>query len=306
MKAKRSAKHSIARKNTHLEIKLHLSTSSHLLFLISSHLALCAPSMAKTKMTCLLPLLPLLLPLLFASFTYHSFHSFAALMFPIRLNATTSQIFSRCLPNVLLSSHICTLLSLTLFPTTHHRHDRPIKCPSSHNQPNKNLQRSEVSIVHHSTVTLDVLLLFISSPFYLHILRSHSTLLLIQVRPFGPNIEGTALRPNDFPPFILTRGTPATTRGSRINSGSNRAGIRHITERYSPLKAPDGDGTAALRHKWSLRSSRKDVAALEKNEEAENPRFRFARIISSKRRIFGSLAGVDSRSLMNSLNPIGN
>lgn len=126
------------------------------------------------------------------------------------------------------------------------------------------------------------------------------------VLPLGPSIDGTALRPRLFPPLTETRGTPATTLGSLINSGSNLAGIRHITERYSPLNAPDGEGTAALRHKWSLRSSRKLVAALLKKLLAENPLLRFASMISSNKRIFGSEAGVDSRSDMNSLNPTRN
>ena len=88
-----------------------------------------------------------------------------------------------------------------------------------------------------------------------------------------------------------------------MSSGSRRAGIRHITLLYSPLKAPLGDGTAALRHRCSERSSKKFVCAFEKKEEAEKPRLRLARMISSKRRILGSEAGVVSRSDMNSLNP---
>jgi hypothetical protein len=78
--------------------------------------------------------------------------------------------------------------------------------------------------------------------------------------------------------------------------------MRQITVRYSPLNAPLGCGTDALRQRWSLLSSRNDVdALLEKKDEARKPRLRFARMISSKRRMEGLEGGVVSRSWMNSL-----
>lgn len=72
--------------------------------------------------------------------------------------------------------------------------------------------------------------------------------------------------------------------------------MRQMTVLYSPLNAPLGLGTLALRHRWSERSSRKDVLALAKKEDAEKPRLRFARMISSKRRMDGLEGAVISRS----------
>lgn len=88
--------------------------------------------------------------------------------------------------------------------------------------------------------------------------------------------------------------------------------MRHITLLYSPLNAPLGLGTLALRQRWSERSSKNDAdfedrdeppRELKREEEMEElkPRARFARMISSKRRILESAAGVVSRSWMNSL-----
>jgi hypothetical protein len=116
-----------------------------------------------------------------------------------------------------------------------------------------------------------------------------------------PSMLGTAFLPT-FPVPFSTRGTPWITRGSLIRLWSSLAGIRQITLLYSPLKFPDGLGTAALRHTWSDVSSRKDVADLAKNDAVLKPLFFLARTISSKRSMEGLFGRVTSRSCMNSLN----
>jgi len=114
---------------------------------------------------------------------------------------------------------------------------------------------------------------------------------------------GTAFLPTLPGPFSM-RGTPWITRGSLIKLWSSFAGIRQITLLYSPLKFPVGVGTAALRHKWSDVSSRKDVEDLVKNDDVLKPLFFLARMISSKSRMDGEVGRVVSRSWMNSLNAV--
>jgi hypothetical protein len=118
--------------------------------------------------------------------------------------------------------------------------------------------------------------------------------------PLALSMLGTAFLPTLPAPFSI-RGTPWITRGSLIKPWSSFAGIRQITLLYSPLKFPVGVGTAALRHKWSDVSSRKDVEDLVKKEDVLKPLFFLARIISSKSRMKGEVGRVISRSCMNSL-----
>ncbi len=59
---------------------------------------------------------------------------------------------------------------------------------------------------------------------------------------------------------------------------------------------PVGVGTAALRHRWSDVSSRKEVDDFVKNEDRLKPLFFLARMISSKSRMEGAVGRVVSRS----------
>lgn len=64
-----------------------------------------------------------------------------------------------------------------------------------------------------------------------------------------PSMLGTCFltRPREL--RCSVRGTPWIERGSRMSERSRRAGIRVITERYSPGKVPLGRGTVAVRQR---------------------------------------------------------
>ena len=112
-----------------------------------------------------------------------------------------------------------------------------------------------------------------------------------------PSMEATCFR---LGLTFFNCGAPCSARGSRMRVRSSFAGVRPCTLISGAGVRPDVDGAAAVRHMCSLLSARYDVLCFENNEV--RPRFRLARIISSKSLMVGSLTDLCSRSPMNSLN----